>query len=234
MSVMTKDISTKTLARTAGILYLVIIAAGIFAEFFVRGGLVIPGDAVQTAANIKEGNMLFRLGITADMIMILADVAIGVFFYFLLKPVNKTLALLAAFFRLAQAATLGVNLLNLLIVQHLLGGGEFLTSLGAGQVPAMVTLFLNAHSSGYLLGLVFFGVHCLILGYLMYKSGFIPKILGALILIAAFGYLLDSFANFLLPSYKEYQDIFMTLVFLPAFIGELALALWLVIKGVKE
>lgn len=225
--------SVNKIARVAGLLYLIIIASGIFAEFFVRSNLIVAGDATATANNIMASEGLFRTSIGADVVMILSDVALALLFYLLLKPVNDALSLLAAFFRLAQAAVLGFNLLNLFFVLQLLSGASFLAVFGTVQLHALVMLFLEAHGTGYSIGLVFFGVHCAILGYLIFKSGYFPKILGILLTVASAGYLIDSFSNFLLPNYQDYESIFLAVVFIPAFIAELSLCLWLLIKGVK-
>lgn len=219
-------------ARIAGVLYLTIILSGIYAQFFVRGSLIDPGNAAATANNIVASESLFRVGIAADLIMILCDVALAAIFYVLLKPVDNGLALLAAFFRLVQAAILGMNLLNLFLALQLVDVAEQLSVFGADQLYAQAMLYLDAHSTGYSLALVFFGIQCLVLGYLIFISGYIPKILGGLLIFAGLGYLIDSFASFLLPSYGDYAEIFALVVFVPALIGELALALWLMWKGV--
>lgn len=228
-----ENVSQQKLARVAGLLYLTIFIAGIFAEFIVRQGLIVPGDAGATAANIMASEMLFRANIAADMVMIIADIALALVFYVLFKPVSKSLSMLAAFFRLMQAATLAVNLLNLVFALQLIDGASYLSVLGAEQQNALALLFLNVHGIGYTIGLTFFGVNLLILGFLVFKSGFFPKILGILLVAAAIGYLIDSFAKVLMPNYGEYAAIFDTVVFMPAFIAELALTLWLLVKGVK-
>lgn len=225
--------SSKTTARTAGLLYLAIIVSGIFAEFFVRSSLIVRGDAASTARNITASESLFRMGIASDLVMIVSDVALALLFYVLLKPVSKSLSLLAAFFRLAQAAVLGINLLALFFVLQLLSGAEYLKVFEPSQLDAMAMLFLQGHSIGYSIGLVFFGIHCFILGYLVFKSGYFPRILGILLMIASIGYLTDSFAKVLLHDYDHYEATFLLLVFAPAFIAELSMCLWLLLKGVK-
>ena len=219
--------------RSAGILYLILIITGIYAQFFVRSTLILPGNAPATANKIVNSEMLFRIGIASDLIMIICDVGLAVIFYFLLKSVSNSLSLLAAFFRLLQAAILGVNLLNLFCVLQLVSGENFLNEFKPAQLNSLVLLFLNIHNIGYSIGLVFFGFNCLILGYLIYKSGYIPKTLGVLLLFASIGYLIDSFTNVLLPNYKSYQDIFTIVVFVPALIAELSLSLWLLFRGSK-
>lgn len=226
--------SPTTYARIAAILYLTIIVAGIAAQFFVRGSLIVPGDAAATAQAITASESLFRLGIAGDLVMIAADIALALVFYMLFRPVSHALSLLAAFFRLVQASILGINLLNLLQVLKLLGGAEYLAIFGADQLAAQALLYAEAHAMGYSLGLVFFGLNCLVFGYLVVKSRYVPRILGFLLIFAGAGYLVDCFAGFLLPdTYAAYADLFALVVFLPAIVGELALCLWLLIKGVN-
>ncbi|MCB0130010.1 MAG: DUF4386 domain-containing protein, partial [Caldilineaceae bacterium] len=126
--------ANKKTARIAGLLYLSIIAAGVFAEFIVRGSLIVPGNAAATAGNILAAESLFRLGIAGDLIMLICDVALALVFFVLLKPVSRSLSLLAAFFRLAQAAVLGMNLLNLVLVLQLISGTDYLAVFGAEQL----------------------------------------------------------------------------------------------------
>ena len=112
-------------SRLTGVLYFIIIATGMFAEFFVRANLIVPGDASATTNNIVAAESLFRLNIFADLVMIICDVGLAILFYLLLKPVSKPLALLASFFRLAQATSLGVNLLNMFLVLQLISGAKY-------------------------------------------------------------------------------------------------------------
>jgi hypothetical protein len=225
-------VNNKT-ARIAGFLYLTIIITGIFAYFVVRGSLIVAGDATATANNILASEGLFRVSIASDLIMIMCDVALALVFYVLLKPVSHALALLAAFFRLAQAASLGINLLNLFFALQLFGAADYLAVVDVNQLYAQAMLFLDAHGTGYAIALVFFGFSLMVLGYLVFKSGYVPRVLGILLVVASFGYLIDSFARVLLPSYDNYEAIFTLAVFAPAFIAELSLCLWLLIKGVN-
>jgi hypothetical protein len=225
------DLTQQKAARVAGFLYLAIILAGIFAEFIVRSSLILPGDATATANNIMASEGLFRVGIASDFIMILCDVALAMVFYVLFKPVSHALALLAAFFRLAQATVLGINLLNLFLVLRILSGTDHSTVFSAEQLHALAMPFLDAHSTGYAIGLVFFAVSLFFLGYLVFKSGYFPRILGILLILASLGYLIDSFARFLLLNYEAYEQIFLLVVFGIAFIAELSFCLWLLFKG---
>jgi len=147
--------------------------------------------------------------------------------------VSTSLALLAAFFRLIQAAVLGVNLLNLSYALKLVSGADYLSGFDKDQLHALMLMFLDAHGTGYSIGLVFFGLSILILGYLVYRSGYFPKILGILLICASFGYLTDSFAQVLLTNYESYEALFSMIVFTPAFVAELSFCLWLLWKGVN-
>jgi hypothetical protein len=227
------DTTQRKTARVAGVLYLIIIAAGIWAFFVVRSNLIVPGDATATANNVMASEGLFRASIAADLVMIMSDVALALAFYVLLKPVSRSLSLLAAFFRLAQAANLGINVLNLFFGLQLLKGASDVIALSADQLHDLALFFFNAHGVGYTISLLFFGFSILILGYLIFKSGYLPKILGILLIVASLGYLVDGFANVLLINYADYADILGTVVFGPALIAELAVALWLLIKGVR-
>ena len=229
-SQMTK-ISPSVYARIAGVLYLIITIASISAHFYVPGELIVPGDAAATAANIVASESLFRLGaIGSELIILLSEVVLSVVLYFLFKPVSKTLSLLAAVSRLTMTAIHGLNLLNYYFVLQLLTGGDYLAVFSPEQVYALVTMFLGAHSYGFTIGIVFLVPHVLILGYLIFKSGYFPKILGVLFLIAGFGYLIDSFALLLSPTYQT-TPVYLAL---PIAIAEIAFPLWLLIKGVDE
>ena len=223
--------SMKTNARMAGVLYLIIIVCGLFSEVFVRSGLIIPGDVTATADNITTNQGLFRIGFISDLIMVMSDVGVALLFYLLLKPVNNGLSMLAAFFRLAQATILGLNLLNYYMPLLLLNDGNYLSSFTGDQLNSLAVLFLNAHSYGYLISGVFFGFSCIVLGYLMYKSESFPNWLGILIVAAGFSYLIDCFTNFMAPQYANVSEV---LVMTVAVVSELSLCLFLLIKGVKN
>ncbi|MEZ4683228.1 MAG: DUF4386 domain-containing protein [Caldilineaceae bacterium] len=222
------NVNQKT-ARFAGLLYLLIFAGGIFAQFLVRQSLIVPDNAAATAANILNAEAFFRLGIGGDLLMLLSDVALAVVFYFLLRPVSNALAMLAAVFRLTQAAVIGSTLVNLFYALNLLHSAELMTAVGAEQLM----LFLNAHAIGYSVAMIFFGVNCLLTGYLVFRSGYFPKLLGILLVIAGVAYLSDSFAQVLLTDYAAYKTLFESVAIPLAVVGEFAMTLWLLIRGVN-
>ena len=223
--------TAKKYGRLAGICYLTIITCGLFSEMFVRGSLIISGNPSETVANIIESEQLFRLGFASDMAMALCDVTIGVLFYILLRPVNKTLALLAAFLRLAQTAIIGINLLHYFSAILLISNEQYINIMGAENLEAQIMLFLEMHKYGYLISGVFFGFNCLVTGYLFIKSSYFPRLLGIMLVFASVGYLVNCYANFLQPSLTEISDIILLFT---AVITELSICIWLLIKGVKS
>jgi hypothetical protein len=220
-------------AKVAGFGLLLMFILAIFANFFVLEGLIVPGDAATTASNIMANEMLFRCGIISFIIVLILDLLVAWALYMLLKPVNKNLALLAAWLRLVYTAIFGIALNNFLGVLQLLSGDKYLSAFGTDQLHAQVMLFINSFSNGWLIGLVFFGLHLLVIGYLIFKSGCLPRIIGILLILAGFGYLIDSFTHFLLSDYDDYKAIFLPIVAVPGVIAELSLTLWLLFKGVK-
>ena len=226
----TNEISPQVYARAAGVLGLIIIFAGLFGEVFVRGPAIVSGDAATTASNIIASAYMFRLGFAAELIMLCCDIALAVILYVLLKPVNRNLALLAAFFRLALAAVSGLNLLNHFGVLLFLSDADYLLVFQPEQLQALALLTLKMHTWGYHISLVFFGFHMLLLGYLIFKSTYLPRLIGILIVVASACYLTNSFSNILFPVFAGGLFPF---ILLPCLIAELTLTLWLLIKGVN-
>ena len=221
-------------ARITGWLYLIVFVSGMIAEFVARAPNIVPGNAEATAANIVNSGTTFRIGIAGDLVMIIADVGLGFLFYQLLKPVSRALAALAAMFRLAQASTLGINLLNLFLVLEVSGDAAYLQVFSSAQLDALTLLFAAAHGMGYTLGLVFFGVSLLLVGILSIRAPYLPTVLGVLLTVAAVGYLLDTFAQTLMIRYNEYASFFDSAVLIPAFIGELAITVYLLVFGIRK
>ena len=227
------DLNQK-ISKIAGSGYLIIFITGVFANFFVLENFIIPGDAAATANNIMADILLFRAGILSFIIMVVFDVVLAWALYVLLKPVNKHLSLLSGWLRLVNSTIFGIALVHLFDVLQILGGGEFLNAFSPDQLHAQVMLSFGLFNTTWLIGLMFFGLHLWVLGYLIYRSGYIPKVIGVLLFIAGIGYLVDSFAQFMLTSYTDYKDIFMMIVIVPGVVGELSLTIWLLLKGVKN
>ena len=230
MNGIAKRRSPQRIARAAGVLELIIGAAGIFGEAFVRSRLLVAGDPAATAENVVGSQLLLRTGTAAEMIMLICDVALAVVLYILLRPVSRVVALLAAFFRLAMSCVLGVNLVHQVAPLLLLSGSDSLTVFDETQLQALAMLSFRLHTYGSHIGLAFFGVHCLFLGWLIYASGFLPRFLGVLTFAACASYLTGSFAGILSPALA---GTLFPMILLPAAVASWALTLWLLIKGVN-
>jgi len=220
---------TNTTARFAGLLYLLIAVFGGFAFFAGYESLVVPGDAIATTNNILDSEFMFRIGTLGDSFTFLGEIVLTILLYRIFKPVNKSLSQIAAFSRLAMTAMIGMNLLNKLLVLQLLSGADYLTVFQPEQLQALAMLFLNAYGYGSLIWGVFFSLHLVIIGYLIIKSGYVPKILGLLFVFASLGYLIDSLGMFILPDYESIYQV-IVLATIPA---ELSFAFWILIKGIK-
>jgi len=222
--------SPRRYARAGGVLYLVIIVTALFAEAFVRDRLIVSGDAAATAGKILAWPMLFRLGLAADMVNCVLDVVVAVILYALLKPVDRNLALLAALLRVAADAILGLAGLFQMASIAILGGADYLRAFDQRQLQSLAYLSLQLHGKGYGISLIFFGLGCGILGYLVYRSGYLPRFIGVLLVIAGVGYMLNSFAGIVLPQLAASA---FPWTLLPGFFAEIALGLWLLLKGVN-
>lgn len=215
-------------ARTAGVLYLVIVVCGIFAEVGVRSRLIEPGDAATTAGNILGSPGLFRAGVAADIVMFVCDVALAIVLYQLFRPLDRTLAMVAAAFRMTQTAVIGLNLLNMFQALRILDDAAYTQVFGADQRESLALLYLDAHKYGYILGLTFFGASTLIIGYLAWTSHVTPRPLAALLVVAGVGYIADCAMFFLVPGYDGGVS---AIVLAPALVAEIWFAAWLLVKG---
>jgi len=224
------DINPKTYARAGGIAYLVIIVVGLFGEMFIRDAIIVSGDAAATAKNILASPVLWRLGIAGDLLMHICDMILLMVMYTLLKPVNKNLALLMVLFNVIQTAVLVANKMNLMTPLFLSGDADYLKALDPGQLQALAYVSIKSHAYGFGNGLIYFGCACLVSGYLIFRSGYFPKVIGWMMQIAGLCYVINSFALVIAPAFA---DRLFPFILLPAFVGETSLCLWLIIKGVK-
>ena len=220
--------SIKKTARATGFLILLMAVIAPFSMLYVPSTLIVPGDAIATANHVMASESLFRLSIASDSVVFLIEIALCALLYGLFKPVNKTLSLVAAFARLAMTIMQGINLLNYFFVLLLLSGAGYLTVFAPEQLHALVLLFLSAHESMMLIWGVAFGLHLVVLGYLVYKSDYLPRMVGGLLVIASLCYFTQSFGNMLFP---QYAALFTSIGLLSTV--EIALPLWLLIKGVN-
>jgi hypothetical protein len=221
--------SPRLYARIAGGLYLIVIVGGLFAEIFVRGRLVVPGDAAATAHNIMAHQLLYRMGFAAEAFYLVCNVPLTVIFYGLFKVVNRNVALLEAIFGLVSTAIEGVSLLAHYAPLVILGSSRYLAAFTPEQLQAAAYLSIQLFEAGFAICLVFFGFDCLTLAYLIVRSTFFPRIIGVLLAVEGVGYLINSFALFLAPALQTRIFPYFTVTAL----AEVALCLWLLVRGVN-
>jgi hypothetical protein len=210
-------------ARVAGFLSLVMIPFALFGIVWAPS-LIVPGDAATTAGNIMASESLFRLSIASSLVVQVGHVLLVLVLYKLLKPVNKNHAWLMVIFSLVGNPITMLSELNRIAVLLLLNGADYLAPFTADQLQSLVSLFLALHEHGVLIATVFWGLWLFPFGYLVFKSGFLPRILGVVLIIAGFGYLIDFATFFLLPNFPSIGQ-YLTW-------GELLWPFWVLIKGV--
>ena len=218
------EASPRRKARIAGVFYLLEMLTGAFAIIFVGGRLFVFGDAAATATNILAHESLLQLGFAANLIQFACYVAVTGLFYDLFKPVNKSLSLLAAFFSLVGCAIGAVSCLFEFAPLTVLGGAQYLNVFTLEQLQALSLMFLKLYGQLFNISFVFFGFYCLLIGYLIFRSTFLPRILGVLMAIAGLGWL-----TFLSPALTHALSPYI----LAAGLGEVLLTLWLLVAGVN-
>jgi hypothetical protein len=220
----------RLLARVGGILYLIIIVIGTLGEAVVRGTIVVPGDAAATAANLRSMEWLWRLGVAGEVVLLSCATALALILFVLLRPVSRSLALLTVFFNLMCIAIEGVAAVSLASALLPMTSAAYVNAFDPDQLNVLAMLSIRAHSIGFGVALIFFGFECIILGHLIRRSSYMPKAIGILMQIAGVCYLINSFAQILSP---PLSSRLFPAILLPALIGELSLALWLLFKGVS-
>jgi hypothetical protein len=218
------------LPRIAGILYLLVIVGGAFATGYVPAALVVSGNAVATAHNIVAHEELYRLSLAVHIFILLCNIPLAVIFYDLFKRVNRRVAMLVAFFLLVGTAIEAATLLSQFEPLILLGNGHYLSVVAAAQLQAEAYTSLELQAIGFNICLVFFGCYCLSIGYLIFRSTFLPRLLGVLLVIGGLCYLMYSFASFIAPAFASGLVPYIQL---PSGIAEVSLTLWLLIAGLK-
>jgi hypothetical protein len=220
------ETSPRVKARIAGVFYLLNGLTYGFALGSVRGKLVVYGDAAATAHNILAHQPLYRLGFAADLIAAICYITVTLLLYDLFKPVNRSLSMLAAFFSLVGCTVMALCTLLLLAPLVVLGGVQYLSVFTLGQLQALALMFLNLHAQAASIYMVFFGCYCLLIGYLIFRSTFMPRIVGVFMAIAGLGYL-----TFLSPPLANY--LFPRVLMPAGALGEGSLVLWLLVMGVN-
>jgi hypothetical protein len=219
----------KKMARIAGLMYLGVIVFGIIAQV-IRMGIIVPGNAAETANNIMANGTLFSGANVIWLVSMMFFILLGTALYAVLKPVNKNLAILMLAIIAVGVAIECLNTLNLFAAQHLLNSDYYSATFTTDQLNAQAMLYIDSWEVGYRIAqIVSFGPWLIPAGYLMYRSTYFPKVLGILVLIAGVGHLIECFQYFLVPDFAviSYPGVII------AMIGEFALAGWLLIKGVQ-
>ena len=221
-------------ARFAGICYLAIFALAIYANFSIFIPPIEIGDPAASAANIAENESRFRLGVALFLMVLIFDLLIVWSLYLVMRPVNPHLALLSALFHLVYATAHIPDVVRLAGALNILSSPETYAALSPSLQQVLAYHSLVGHQTGFTLTLIFFGLHLLVLGYLIVRSKFLPSLIGVLVIVAGAGYLIDGFGSVLIGDYDGASDLEMYVVILPALIGEGGLMLWLMIRGVNR
>ncbi len=224
--------SRKKTARLAGFLYLVVVLTGIFSLMYVPSQLIVWDDAAVTIDNIKAAEFLYRLGAVSGLVCYTFFLLLPLVLYQLFKEVDKTQAILMVILAVISVPISFVSIINKFDILSLLSEADYLKALGIEQVHAQVMLSLASYHNGILTAQIFWALWLFPFGYLVFKSGFLPKILGIFLMVGSVGYLIDFFGYSLFPDYGETG--ISTFVTLPASIGEIGTCLWLLIMGAKE
>ena len=218
--------SAQTYARIAGVLFLISIVAGGFGEFYVPSTLIVSADATATANNIRASEWLFRLGFAGYLVEAMCDIGLTLVLYVLLRRVHEELALLAAFFRLVSTAVFGAAELFYFAATFILGGAAYLKTFSPDQLNALALLSLKLYGYGGGIFMVFYGIPSILLGYLMFRSGYFPRVLGALMALGGLGFVVRNFLLVLAPAWAS------SLLLLPMTLAVLPMTVWLLVKGV--
>ena len=216
-------------ARLAGLLFLIAMVTGLFAEFFVRfpSTLIVSGDVTKTASNIMANERLYRIGIANNIITFAIDVALIWALYVLLKPVNRNLALLAVFFRLVETTIACVAIINYYVAMQFVSDADHLKAFDSQQLQAL-SIMHNTYALTFIVVAIFLGLGSTIFNYLLFKSGYIPKVLAAWGIFSSLLLLISQFAIVIFP---EVEKTIIPACYGPIAIDEIALGFWLLFKG---
>lgn len=231
MAIPIADTSQRLKARMAGVLYLIVIVSALFIPFAVApSGMMLGDAALPTAAKILASQQIYVLSGIAQLIVGACDIGAAVLLYELLKPVSRSLAMLAAAYRLVFVAIANANVINHFAPLLFLSGSHYLSAFSPEQLQALAMLFIRLRTFGFDVAFVFFGIHCALAGYLIFRSTFFPRLIGVLLAIGGVGYVANIFVNVIPPAVATQ---FFPYIMLPAGVAELALALWLIVVGVN-
>lgn len=232
MEILKMKTGSKAYIKFTGLFYLLIAIIGGFSIGYMPSEIFVSGDGVATTQNIMNNMSLFRLGIAGDIFVLIFEVLLTVMLYRLFKAVSGTIAMIAIFARFAMSIIMGINLINYLIPLLVLSKIDYLIGFETNETNSIILLFMEAHKFGEYIWQLFFGIHLIALGYLILKSNCFPKFLGILMIIGSIGYASDSLLRLLIINNTTVSYI-TTALLVFAVIGELAFALWLLIKPIK-
>lgn len=217
--------------RLAGVLYLLVIATGMFSELAVRQALRVPGDAQGTANLIMQHEQLYRWGVIADLVNFVLGIPILVILYRFFRLSNPIAATSAFSFAMVQTGVNAINMIFQLLPLNLLSGDAYLQSFSSDQLPALSVVSLQLQAQGYGIGLFFFGVYCLLVGYMLLAGRYVPAILGYLYMLAGLLYIANTLIMFL---DLDFHNPWFVWMMIPIFFAELGFALWLLFKGLRH
>jgi len=222
--------STKKTARFAGFLYLLLVVIAPISLIYVPGKLIVQGNAAATASNILASQSLFRIGIVSGLVSAVISIFLALALYRLFKGVNQQQAILMVILMLLQVPLAFLNEVSQIGALALFRGADFLSVFDKPQRDALAMLFLNLHGQGIIVSEIFWGLWLFPFGLLVFRSGFLPRILGVWLIVNGFAYVTISLAGLLLP---QYYKVVSNVAF-PVLLGEMAIMLWLLIMGAKE
>lgn len=227
-----KMISNKKTARIAGLFYLLVVLTGIFSLAYVPLKLIVWDNPVKTFNNIKTSETLFRFGIASGLVCYVFFLLLPVELYKLLKPVNEFYAKLMVLFAVISVPISFINIQNKFAVLSLVNGTNALNGFTTEQIQSQVMFYLNQYNYGISIVSIFWGLWLFPFGYLVFKSGIVPKIFGVLLMLGCIGYLINFTGNILIENYTEFG--ISKIVSLPASLGEIGTCMWLLIMGAKN
>lgn len=226
------ELSPAHYARFGGYSLLAMFLLVILTEMLGFSKIIDWQSAQNTFENFKNSTSFFRVGVMSFLIVYILDVIVSLALFVLFRPVNNGISLMAMWFRLVYTAMIGAVTVFQFNAVRLVSNTEFSQAYSQEQLSAAVMNKLQSHADGYSAALIFFGIHLLLLGYLILKSGFVPKLIGYIVLFAGFSYFADNFINLSLPLFHaQYKSIFLVFVAIPGILGELSLAIWLVARS---
>jgi len=223
--------TTKT-ARLAGFFYLIVIATGFFSLMYVPSKLIIWENPALTFQNISSSVQLFRLSIAGSIICYIAFTLLPLMLYQLLKDVNGNYAKLMVILALISIPISFINLQNKFSVLTIIEGTDYLKVFDVKQLQSQIMFLLSNYNKGLLIAQVFWGLWLFPFGYLVYKSGFLPKVLGIFLMLGCFGYLINVFGRTAVPHFSDY--LISAYITLPATIGEIGICFWLLLVGIRH